>query len=162
MPTVERRLADLGLALPTTPVPVGHYVPAVRAGNLVFTSGQTARLDGVRRYVGTVGRDVTPEDAYRSARDSALNCLACVKSVVGSLDRVVRAVKIVGFVNTVEGFVGHSAVIDGASDLLVELFGERGRPARSAVGVRSLPSNVSVELELIVQVEAPARPQLRL
>ena len=153
MMAIEERLAELGLALPNPPVPVGNYTPAVRTGNLVFTSGQTARINGVRRYVGMIGRDVSMEDAYLSARDSVLNCLACVKTVVGSLDSIVRVVKVVGFVNAVEGFVEQPAVINGASDLLMTLFGERGRHARSAVGVRSLPSDVSVELELIVEVE---------
>jgi enamine deaminase RidA (YjgF/YER057c/UK114 family) len=150
---IEERLAELGLSLPNPPVPVGNYTPAVRTGNLVFTSGQTARINGVRRYVGVIGGDVTMDEAYLSARDSVLNCLACVKSVVGSLDRIVRVVKVVGFVHAVDGFKEQPAVINGASDLLLTLFGDRGRHARSAVGVRSLPSDVSVELELIVEVE---------
>ncbi len=149
---VEARLAALGLALPGPPTPVGNYVPAARAGDLVFTSGQTTRLDGVRRYVGVVGREVTPEEAYRSARDSALNCLACVKLLVGDLGRVRRVVKVTGFVNCVHGYERLSEVLDGASDLLEKVFGERGRHARSAIGLRALPSNVSVEVELIVQV----------
>jgi len=152
--TVEERLAGLNLALPEPPKPVGNYLPAARVGNLVFTSGQTARINGVRRYVGTVGKEVTPEEAYLSARDAALNCLACVKQVVGSLDRVKRVVKVLGFVNCVEGYDQQPAAINGASDLLERLFGEAGRHARSAVGLRALPSNVSVELELIVEVKA--------
>ena len=152
--TVEERLAGLNLALPEPPKPVGNYLPAARVGNLVFTSGQTARINGVRRYVGTIGREVTPEEAYLSARDAALNCLACVKQAVGSLDRVKRVVKVLGFVNCVEGYDQQPAAINGASDLLERLFGEAGRHARSAVGLRALPSNVSVELELIVEVEA--------
>ena len=152
--TVEERLAGLNLALPEPPRPVGNYLPAARVGNLVFTSGQTARINGVRRYVGTVGKDVTPEEAYLSARDAALNCLACVKQAVGSLDRVKRVVKVLGFVNCVEGYDQQPAAIDGASDLLERLFGEAGRHARSAVGLRALPSNVSVELELIIEVKA--------
>jgi len=150
--SVEARLAALRLALPGPPTPVGNYVPAARVGDLVFTSGQTARLDGVRRYVGVVGRDVTPDDAYLSARDSALNCLACVKLVVGDLERVARVVKVVGFVNCVEGYERLSEIIDGASDLLEKVFRERGRHARSTIGLRALPSNVSVEIELVVQV----------
>ncbi len=149
---IEDELAALGLSLPDLPVPVGNYTPAVRVGNLVFTSGQTARINGVRRYVGVIGRDVTMDEAYLSARDSVLNCLACVKSVVGSLDRIVRVVKVLGFVNAIDGFEQQPAVINGASDLLVKLFGERGRHARSAIGIGSLPSNVSVEVELIVEV----------
>jgi enamine deaminase RidA (YjgF/YER057c/UK114 family) len=152
--TVEERLAGLNLALPEPPKPVGNYLPAARAGNLVFTSGQTARINGVRRYVGTVGREVTPEEAYLSARDAALNCLACVKQAVGSLDRVKRVVKVLGFVNCVEGYDQQPAAINGASDLLERLFGEAGRHARSAVGLRALPANMSVELELIVEVKA--------
>lgn len=152
--TVEDRLAGLNLALPEPPKPVGNYLPAAQVGNLVFTSGQTARINGVRRYVGTVGKEVTPEEAYLSARDAALNCLACVKQAVGSLDRVKRVVKVLGFVNCVEGYDQQPAAIDGASDLLERLFGEAGRHARSAVGLRALPSNVSVELELIVEVNA--------
>lgn len=149
---IEKKLAKLGLELPQQPVPVGNYLPAARVGNLVFTSGQTARIDGVRRYVGVVGQEVSEADAYLSARDATLNCLACVKQAVGSLDRVKRVVKVVGFVNAGRDFATQPAAINGASDLLEELFGEAGRHARSAVGLSSLPSNVSVEVELIVEV----------
>ncbi|HJR03168.1 MAG TPA: RidA family protein [Methylomirabilota bacterium] len=149
---IEKRLARLGLELPRPPVPVGNYLPAARAGRLVFTSGQTARIDGVRRYVGVVGQEVSHADAYLSARDAMLNCLACVKQAVGSLDRVTRVVKVIGFVNAGRDFEAQPAAIDGASDLLQQLFGEAGRHARSAVGLSSLPSNVSIEVELIVEV----------
>ena len=149
---VERRLAELGLELPHAPVPVGNYLPAVQAGRLVFTSGQTARINGVRRHVGVVGQEVSEADAYLSARDAMLNCLACVKQAVGSLDRVKRVVKVVGFVNVGPEFRAHPTVIDGASDLLRQLFGDAGRHARSAIGLSSLPSNVSVEVELVVEV----------
>jgi len=140
---IEKKLAKLGLELPQQPVPVGNYLPAARVGNLVFTSGQTARM---------VGQEVSEADAYLSARDATLNCLACVKQAVGSLDRVKRVVKVVGFVNAGRDFATQPAAINGASDLLEELFGEAGRHARSAVGLSSLPSNVSVEVELIVEV----------
>ena len=150
--SVEERLAGLGLALPRPPTPVGNYVPAVQVGRLVFTSGQTARLDGVRRYVGAIGREVTAEEGYLSARDSALNCLACVKLVAGSLDRVVRVVKVVGFVNAVPGFEEQAAVLDGASDLLQRLFGDAGRATRAVAGVNALPSNVSAEIEMVVEL----------
>lgn len=153
MTTIEEKLRELDLELPQAPKPVGNYRPARRVGNLVFTSGQTARLNGVRRYVGKVGREVSSEDAYLSARDAALNCLACVKSVVGSLDRVRSIVKITGFVNCVDGFEHQPGVINGASDLIEKLWGEAGAHARSAIGVNALPSNVSVELELIVEVD---------
>jgi len=155
--TIEQRLSEIGLALPDPPVPVGNYIPASRTGDLVFTSGQTARLNGVRRYVGVVGRDVTPEGAYLSARDSTLNCLACVKAVVGDLERVSRIVKVVGFVNSAPGYDRLHEIVDGASDLLRALFGERGVHARSVVANGSLPSNVSVEIELIVEI-APVTP----
>jgi enamine deaminase RidA (YjgF/YER057c/UK114 family) len=149
---VEKKLAALGLELPSLPQPVGNYLPAARVGNLVFTSGQTARINGVRRYVGVVGQEVSQADAYLSARDATLNCLACVKQAVGSLDRVKRVVKVMGFVNAGREFDRQPAAIDGASDLLEKLFGEAGRHARSAIGLSSLPSNVSVEIELIVEV----------
>ena len=149
---IEKKLAKLGLELPKPPLPVGNYLPAARAGNLVFTSGQTARINGVRRHVGVVGQEVSQADAYLSARDATLNCLACVKQAVGSLDRVKRVVKVIGFVNAGRDFDTQPAAINGASDLLVKLFGEAGRHARSAVGLSSLPSNVSIEIELIVEV----------
>lgn len=124
--TVEEKLAALNLILPEPPKPVGNYLPAVRSGNLVFTSGQTARITGVRRYVGTVGKEVAPEQAYLSARDAALNCLACVKRAMGSLDRVKQVVKVLGLVSCIEGYERQPAALDGASDLLVQLFGEAG------------------------------------
>ena len=158
---VERRLAELGLELPRQPVPVGNYLPAARVGRLVFTSGQTARINGVRRYVGVVGQEVSEADAYLSARDAMLNCLACVKQAVGSLDRVKRVVKVVGFVNVGPEFRAHPTVINGASDLLQQLFGEAGRHARSAIGLCSLPSNVSVQVELVVEVGRAQRPASR-
>lgn len=149
---IEKKLAALGLELPSLPQPVGNYLPAAHVGNLVFTSGQTARINGVRRYVGVVGQEVSQADAYLSARDATLNCLACVKQAVGSLDRVKRVVKVMGFVNAGREFDHQPAAINGASDLLEHLFGEAGRHARSAIGLSSLPSNVSVEIELIVEV----------
>jgi enamine deaminase RidA (YjgF/YER057c/UK114 family) len=150
---VEERLRSLGLELPQPPKPVGNYRPAKHVGNLVFTSGQTARLNGIRRYVGKVGMVVTDDDAYLSARDAALNCLACVKWAVGSLDRVKSIVKLTGFVNCVDGYQKQPNVINGASDLLEKLFGDAGAHARSAIGVNSLPSDVSVELEMVVEIE---------
>jgi enamine deaminase RidA (YjgF/YER057c/UK114 family) len=150
---IEEKLRTLDLELPQPPQPVGNYRPARRVGSLVFTSGQTARLNGVRRYVGKVGKEVSQEDAYLSARDSALNCLACVKWIVGDLDRVRGVVKALGFVNCVDGFEHQPAVINGASDLIEKLWGEAGAHARSAIGVNALPSNVSVELEMIFEVE---------
>ena len=126
---IEKKLAALGLELPQPPVPVGNYLPAARVGNLVFTSGQTARINGVRRYVGVVGQEVSQADAYLSARDATLNCLACVKQAVGSLDRVKRVVKVMGFVNAGRDFDHQPAAINGASDLLEQAL-RRGRAPR--------------------------------
>lgn len=149
----EAKLRSIGLELPKTPVPVGNYRPAKRAGNLVFTSGKTARLNGVRRYVDKVGQDVSDKDAYLSARDAALNCIACAAWAAGGVDKIRDVVKVTGFVNCVDGHEKQPAVINGASDLLLELFGESAAHARSALGVNALPSNVSVELEVIFEVE---------
>lgn len=150
--TVEEKLAALGLALPDPPQPVGNYRPAKRAGNLIFTSGQTARLNGVRRYVGKVGAGISEAEAYLSARDSTLNCLACVKGLIGDLALVDSIVKLTGYVNSVDGFTNQPAVINGASDLLEKLFGDAAPHARTAISVNALPSNVSVEVEMIVAV----------
>lgn len=151
--TIEAKLRELGLQLPEVPRPVGNYRPAKRVGDLVFTSGQTARINGVRRYVGKVGLEVSDDDAYLSARDSALNCLACAGWAAGGVDRIRGVVKVTGFVNCVDGYDRQPAVINGASDLIEKLFGEAGAHARSAIGVNALPSNVSVELEIVFEVE---------
>jgi enamine deaminase RidA (YjgF/YER057c/UK114 family) len=150
---IDDKLRTLGLQLPQTPQPVGNYRPAKRVGNLVFTSGQTARLNGVRRYVGKVGREVSDDDAYLSARDAALNCIACAAWVAGGADKIRDVIKVTGFVNCVDGYDRQPAVINGASDLLIKLFGPDAAHARSALGVNALPSNVSVELEVVFEVE---------
>lgn len=150
--TIEERLTALGLALPVLPNPVGNYRPAKRIGSLVFTSGQTARLNGVRRFVGKVGRDVSDDEAYESARDAALNCIACASWAAGGIDKLRQVVKVTGFVNCIDGYDRQPAVINGASDLIEKLFGDAGAHARSAIGVNALPSNVSVELEIIFEV----------
>ena len=151
--TIQKKLHDLGLALPNVPQPVANYRPAKRVGNLVFTSGQTARINGIRRYVGKVGIDVSEEEAYLSARDAALNCLACAAWAAGGLERIRQVIKVTGWVNCVDGFERQPAVINGASDLIEKLFGELGAHARTAVGTNSLPSNVSVEVEMLFEVE---------
>lgn len=152
--TAEQRLVDLGITLPTLGRPAGAYVPAVRSGNLVFTSGQ-APIDGSRIITGKVGSDVDLETAVEAARITALQCLAAVKTVVPSLDDVVRVVKVFGMVNTAPGFDQTPAVIDGASKLLVDVFGEDiGRHARSAVGQAALPFDIAVEIEMIVEVRS--------
>jgi enamine deaminase RidA (YjgF/YER057c/UK114 family) len=144
-------LAELGIQLPAVPAPAGAYVPAVRSGSLVFTAGQVPFVDGKVAATGKVGREVSPEEAKGHARTCALNALAAVDSLVG-IDRVVRVVKVVGFVASAEGFTGQPGVVNGASELLGEVFGDAGRHARSAVGVAELPLGVPVEVELIVEV----------
>ena len=148
----EERLAELGLALPAVSAPVASYVPAVRTGNYVFTSGQLPMVDGSLVATGKVGADVTAEQAKELARTCALNALAAVKSVVGDLGAVRQVVKVVGFVASSPDFTGQPGVINGASDLLGEVFGEQGVHARSAVGVAVLPLDAPVEVELIVEV----------
>ncbi len=145
------RLAELGVQLPPVVPPVAAYVPAVRSGSLVFTSGQLPMVDGSLPATGLVGAAVSPEDAAALARTCALNALAAVHELVG-LDSVVRVVKVVGFVASVAGFAGQPAVVNGASELLGQVFGDAGQHARSAVGVAALPLDAPVEVELIVEV----------
>ena len=149
------RLAALGLRLPPVARPVGSYVPAVRSGDLVFTSGQLPIREGQLQAVGKVGAQVSPEQAKEMAGVCALNALAAVDALVG-LDRVEQVVKVVGFVASTPEFTGQPAVVNGASELLTEVFGDAGRHARSAVGVAALPLDAPVEVELIVRVTAPA------
>ncbi len=146
-----QRLHELGLDLPGAVAPVGSYVPARRTGDLVYTSGQLPMVDGTLMCAGKVGGSVTPDQAQAAARQCALNGLAAVDSLVG-LDNVVRVVKVVGFVASDPSFTGQPGVINGASDLLAEVFGDEGRHARSAVGVTSLPMDTPVEVELIVEI----------
>jgi enamine deaminase RidA (YjgF/YER057c/UK114 family) len=145
------RLTELGIELPAVPSPAGAYVPAVRTGNLVYTAGQVPLVDGAVAATGKVGAEISPEEAKGHARTCALNALAAVHSLVG-IDSVVRVVKVVGFVASAEGFTGQPTVVNGASELFGEIFGEQGAHARSAVGVAELPLGVPVEVELIVEV----------
>lgn len=151
----EQRLADLGLTLPPVAAPVASYTPAVRSGQHVYTSGQLPFVDGALPATGKVGVGeglVDPADAAWHARTAALNALAAVASVAGGLDRVVRIVKVVGFVASDPGFTGQPAVINGASDLLRDVFGDAGVHARSAVGVAVLPLDSPVEVELVAEI----------
>jgi enamine deaminase RidA (YjgF/YER057c/UK114 family) len=143
------RLRELGLTLPTVATPAGAYIPARRSGSLVFTAGQLPFVDGALPAAGKVGAEVTPEQAYGFARICALNALAAVDGLVG-LDAVAGVVKVVGFVASAPGFTGQPGVVNGASELLGEVFGEAGRHARSAVGVAELPLGAPVEVELVV------------
>jgi enamine deaminase RidA (YjgF/YER057c/UK114 family) len=150
--TPAARLAELGLELPEVAAPVAAYVPALRSGDLVYTSGQLPTVDGRLLATGKVGAEVSPEQAKELARRAALNALAAVASVVGDLSAVRRVVKVVGFVASDPSFTGQSGVINGASELLGEVFGDAGQHARSAVGVAVLPLDSPVEVEIVVEV----------
>jgi len=151
---IEKKLASLGLELPAPPIPAAHYIPYVKVGALLFVGGNIGRLNGQPlTYAGKVGDKVTLEQAYEMARNCALNHLAVIKSALGDLDRVERFVKLLGFVNVAPGFTKMPQVVNGASDLFVELWGERGEHARAAVGVASLSNEAPVETEVIVQIK---------
>jgi enamine deaminase RidA (YjgF/YER057c/UK114 family) len=149
---VKAKLASLGKILPEVVIPAAAYVPAVRTGNIVFTAGQLPRLNGEMVSVGKVGADVTPERAKELAEICVLNCLAAVGTVV-ELSKVKRVVRVVGYVNGVSGFTDQPSVVNGASELLLAIWGDNGKHARSAVGVAELPFNSPVEIELTVEVE---------
>ena len=151
--SVEQRLSELGIELPAVATPAGAYVPAVISGNLVFTAGQIPLVDGKLMAEGKVGAEISPELGREIARRCALNAIAAVKSVIGDLNRVKKVVKVVGFVASVPEFTGQPGVLNGASELLEQVFGEAGIHARSAVGVAALPLNAPVEVELIVEFE---------
>ena len=152
--SIQSKLADLGLTLPVAAAPVAAYVPAVRTGNLVFTAGQLPLVDGKIPFVGKVGSDVTPEQAKDMAQICALNALASI-SLVADIDQIERVVRVGGFVNGIPGFVAIPAVINGASELLIKLFGEvNGKHARTAIGVAELPLNAPVEVEMVVQLKS--------
>jgi enamine deaminase RidA (YjgF/YER057c/UK114 family) len=151
MTTATERLAELGLSLPEVAKPAGAYVPATTTGNLVYTAGQLPSTGGVLPATGKVGAEVTPEDAKQYARVCVLNGLAAAKGAIGSLDRIVKVVKVVGFVASDPAFTGQPGVINGASELLGEIFGEAGAHARSAVGVAVLPLDAPVEIEFIFE-----------
>ena len=151
MSSIDERLAELGITLPILAKPVAAYVPAVISGNLVFTSGQLPFVDGALPETGKLGAGVDADAAKGYARQCALNALAAVESVIGSLDRVTRIVKVVGFVASDPSFTGQPGVINGASEVLGEIFGDAGQHARSAVGVPVLPLDSPVEVELVVE-----------
>jgi len=148
----DAKLVELGITLPPAPKPVATYIPAVRAGDLLFLSGTGPFKDGRIAFAGKLGRDLTVEQGAEAARLTLLNALAMVRQELGTLDRVVRIVRLTGHVASAEGFIQQPAVINGASDLLVQIFGEAGRHARLALGAAELPLNMCIELELILQV----------
>lgn len=153
MSQVEKRLEELGITLDNPPQPAAEYVPAKIVNNLVFTSGNDCRKNGELIYKGKVGSDLTVEQGYEAARQVMINLLSVLKSQIGDLDRVKQVVKLLGFVNSADGFVEQPYVIDGASELLVQVFGEKGKHARSAISSNELPFDTPVEIEMIVEIE---------
>jgi enamine deaminase RidA (YjgF/YER057c/UK114 family) len=153
MPTPEERLQELGVSLPAPAVPVAAYVPCVRTGNLVYVSGQVPVVDGKPSHLGHLGDDVDLETGRAAARTCAVNVLAALKAELGELSRVRRVVKVTGFVASTPGFTDHPKVVNAASELFGDTFGDAGRHARAAVGVAALPLGVPVEVEAIVEVE---------
>jgi enamine deaminase RidA (YjgF/YER057c/UK114 family) len=153
MPTPEQRLEQLGVSLPTPAAPVAAYLPCVRTGNLVYVSGQVPVVDGKPTHVGRLGETVGLEDGVAAARTCAVNVIAALKAELGELARVRRVVKLTGFVASTPEFTDHPKVINGASELFGEVFGDAGRHARAAVGMAALPLGVPVEVEAIVEVD---------
>lgn len=151
--SANQRISELGITLPQVATPAGAYVPAVVSGNLVFTAGQIPLVDGKLVATGKVGKDLSAEQAKEIARICALNAVAAVKSVIGDLDRVKKIVKVVGFVSSTPDFTAQPSVVNGASELLEQIFGDKGIHARSAVGVAVLPLDAPVEVELVVEFD---------
>jgi enamine deaminase RidA (YjgF/YER057c/UK114 family) len=150
--SVEEKLAELKISLPPAPKPVASYIPAVRTGDLLFLSGTGPFKDGQVLFAGKLGKDLTVEQGYEAAKLTLLNALAIAKQELGSLDRVTRVVRMSGHVASAEGFTQQPQVLNGASDLLVQIFGDAGRHARLALGAAELPLNMAIELELILEV----------
>lgn len=149
---IEKKLNAMGFDLPDPPIPAANYIGYVRVGNLLFIGGNIGRINGVLKYRGKVGDAVSLEQAYDAARNCALNHLAIIKAALGDLDRVERFVKVLGYVNAAPGFTDMPKVVNGESDLLVSLWGERGQHTRAAVGIASLSQDAPVETEVIVQI----------
>lgn len=152
---VEERLQELGIELPAPPEPAAAYIPAVRAGDLLFISGQLPWIKGELQYKGKVGRELTVEQGQAAARLCALNALSIAKAALGSLDLIERVVQVSGFVASADGFTDQPQVINGASELLIQAFGEKGRHARMAIGANELPRGTPVEIAFIFQVRGP-------
>ncbi len=153
MGQIEQKLQELGIQLPEPPAPAAVYIPAVTVGNLVYTSGNDCRIDGKLMFEGKLGADLTVEQGKLAARQTMINLLAVLKSHLGDLDRIERIVKLLGFVNSAPGFAHQPYVMNGASELLEQVFGERGKHARSAIGTSDLPFHTPVEIEMIVQIK---------
>ena len=150
---IEKKLIELNITLPNTPKPIANYVPSKKSGNLIFLSGQGPRTPDGDFLSGKVGVDITVDEAYDAARMVGIQLLSALKSEITDLNNVKQIIKLLGMVNAIDSFKDHPNVINGCSDLLVEVFGEKGKHARSAVGVASLPNQIPVEIEMIVEVE---------
>ena len=150
----EEKIQQLGINIPEAAKPLAAYIPALQVGNLVMTSGQVPLIDGAIKFQGKVGKDLSEEEGKEAAKICALNCLGAIKSVIGSLDKIKRVVKLTVFVNSAAGFTAQPKVANGASEFLVEIFGEAGKHTRSAVGVSELPLNSAVEIEMIVELSS--------
>jgi enamine deaminase RidA (YjgF/YER057c/UK114 family) len=150
---IEEKLKELGIDLPEVGKASGNYLPAKVVGNLVFCSGNGPRINAGEIATGRVGKDLTLEEGYEAAKWCAINCLSCIKSVIGSLDRIDEIIQVRGFVTSAPDFTQQPSVINGASDLLIKLFGEKGRHARAALGVPTSPGNIAVEVEMIVKIK---------
>ncbi len=150
---IEEKIKELGFELPEIAKPLAAYIPAKKVGDLVMTSGQVPLVKGEIKYAGKVGTELTEEEGQNAARVCALNCLAAIKGVIGSLDKIDEIFKLTVFVNSANGFSAQPKVANGASELIVNLFGEKGKHARSAVGVSELPLNAAVEIEMIVKIK---------
>lgn len=151
--SIEEKIRSLGITVPKPAKPMGAYVPALVVNDLVFTSGQGPLVEGEIKYRGKLGRDITQENGYQAAKLAALNCLSAIKSEIGDLDKIERIVKVTGYVNSAEGFTKQPLVLNGASELLQNIFGEKGKHARSAIGVNELPNDISVEVEIIAKLK---------
>lgn len=149
----EEKIKALGLEIPEIAKPLAAYIPAKQVGDLIMTSGQVPLVNGEIKYTGKVGSDLTEEGGQEAAKICALNCLAAIKGIIGSLDKIEEIIKLTVFVNSADGFSAQPKVANGASELLVNIFGEKGKHARSAVGVNGLPLNAAVEIEMIVKVK---------
>lgn len=153
MSKIEERLKEIGIILPAAPEPAAVYVPAMTIGNLVYTSGNDCRVDGKLLYEGKLGKDLTIEQGQEASRQTMINLLSVLKAHLGDLDRINKIVKLLAFVNSSTGFVEQPYVINGASELLEEVFGETGKHARSAIGTSELPFDTPVEIEMIVEIK---------
>ena len=152
MDDIEKRLTELAINLPELPAPIANFKPGIITGNLLYLSGQGPVLENGKLATGKVGRDVSVEDAYMHARRTGMVLIAAMKEILGNLDQVKQIIKLFGMVNASPDFIHHPKVINGCSDLLVEVFGAKGKHARSAVGVGSLPGNISIEIEAIIEI----------